>query len=287
MSQVDSIQELGQVFLPLCINGRPEPYYFILDTGAGMSGFDAAMATALNLPTLAHTELAGTAGTLTVPMKQFNSISPMRRVKPIPELTQYGVVSTTQDLSQFKVPLPNTAEAGLLGNDYLRHFTVEIEFMPPALHISRPNGYIPAGANPDTYLPMWLDEYNIMRVCGKLDDWLEVELRLDSGAATLSLGGPYLNVTTKDWKKLCEKRPDYNFYTSLTAGGMGGTVELKVGRISSLEIGPLRFENPSVVVQPETGIFASPDAVGFISLHLFEPGQWLTLDYQAGRIYLP
>src|SRR5262245_28248432 len=102
-----------------------------------MSAVDRKLAEALSLPTIGHTELAGTAGTLDVIIKQFNSLTPFRRVQPVLELTQYGLVATTQDLAQFKVPMPGTSEAGLLGNDYLRHFIVEIDFLPPALHISR------------------------------------------------------------------------------------------------------------------------------------------------------
>lgn len=45
MPQVDSIQELGQVFVPLAINVNIfPPHYFILDTGAGLSAVDANLA---------------------------------------------------------------------------------------------------------------------------------------------------------------------------------------------------------------------------------------------------
>ena len=54
----------------------------------------------------------------------------------------------------------------------------------------------------------------------------------------------------------------------------------------SFDIGPLHFDNPRVVVQPQLGYFARPDAVGFIALNLFEPGGWLTFDYPNGRLYL-
>jgi hypothetical protein len=270
------------------LNNRLEPYYFILDTGAGMSAVEEKVSAELGLPTIGRTELAGTAGVLDVPLKQLDSVAPQRRGYPVPILTHHGLLATTQDLSQFRVPMPAPFEAGLLGNDYLRHFVVEVDFFPPSVQLSRPYGYTPAGVNPGKFLPFRLDRNKIMRVDGKLDGWLEVELRVDSGAATLtSVTWPYLNITTATWKQLREKKPSYSFHGTVGAKGMGGRVELQVAQIESLDLGPLHFDKPCVVVQPEQGIFANPNAVGFISLNLFEPGQWVTLDYPAGRIYVP
>jgi hypothetical protein len=279
---------LGQVFLPMKLNNRSEPYYFIMDTGAGMSAVEEKVANELRLPIMGRTELAGTAGILEVPIKQLDAVAPQRRGYPVSILTHHGLLATTQDLSQFRVPLPAPYEAGLLGNDYLRHFVVEVDFFPPSVQLSRPYGYIPAGVNPEKFLPFRLDRSKIMRIQARLDGWLEVELRVDSGAATLtSVAWPYLNITTSNWRQLCEKRSHYTFHDTVAAKGMGGRVDLQVAQIDLLEIGPLRFERPRVVVQPEQGIFANPQAVGFISLNLFEPGQWITFDYPAGRIYVP
>ena len=75
-------------------------------------------------------------------------------------------------------------------------------------------------------------------------------------------------------------------HDELKANGIGGEVKLQVARITSFDIGPLHFDNPSVVVQPPVGYFASGDAVGFIALNLFEPGGWVTFDYPNGRLYL-
>jgi len=270
------------------LNNRSEPYYFIMDTGAGMSAVEEKVANELRLPVMGRTELAGTAGILDVPLKQIDAVAPQRRGYPVSILTHHGLLATTQDLSQFRVPLPAPFEAGLLGNDYLRHFIVEVDFLPPSVQLSRPYGYTPAGVNPEKFLPFRLDRSKIMRIQAKLDDWLDVEVRVDSGAATLtSVAWPYLNITTFTWRQLCEKRPDYKFHDMVIARGMGGRVELQIANIESLDLGPLKFYNPRVVVQPEQGIFASPNAVGFVSMNLFEPGQWVTFDYPAGRIYIP
>jgi hypothetical protein len=285
MPIVDCVYERGQFFVPLSLNGSA-PHYFIFDTGAGVSAVDMQLAAELKLPTIAHTELAGTGGVLMVDQVRIAVTQPLRRGRGVGELSWYGLTPTTHDLSAFVVPIPNTREAGLLGNDYLQSFVVQLQFSPALMDIVRPSGFTPAGVDPQRFIPFALDENTIVRVQGRLDGWMEVPLRFDTGSATMTIDGPYLNVTARMWKALCDRHPEYQVHDTLTANGIGGTVTLHVGRISSLEVGPLRFDGVSVVIQPEVGYFANPDAVGFIALNLFEPGGWLTFDFPNGRIYL-
>lgn len=285
MPLVDCVYERGQFFLPLSLNGAG-PHHFIFDTGAGVSAVDAKLADALGLPTIAHTELAGTAGILEVDQVRIARIMPLCRGRGVAELSWYGLTPTKQDLSAFDVPVAGAHEAGLLGNDYLQSFVVQLRFAPALMEISRPTGFTPAGADPMRYIPFFLDNATIVRVSGVLDGWMEVPLRLDTGSATMTIDGPYVNVTTDMWQALRDRHPEYQVHDELKANAIGGEVHLQVGRITSLDVGPLHFEKPSVVVQPPVGYFASGDAVGFIALNLFEPGGWVTFDYPNGRLYL-
>jgi len=282
---VDCVYERGQFFVPLSLNDSG-PQYFIFDTGAGVSAVDAALADELGLPKIAHTELAGTAGILEVDQVRIARIMPLSRGRGVTELSWYGLTPTKQDLSAFAVPVPGAREAGLLGNDYLQSFVVGLRFAPSLVEISRPTGFSPAGADPGNYIPFFLDDATIVRVSGVLDGWMEVPLRFDTGSATMTIDGPYFNITTAMWQALCDKNPAYRVEGELTANGIGGQLTLQIGRITSLDVGPLHFEKPAVVIQPPVGYFASPDAVGFIALNLFEPGGWLTFDYPNGRLYL-
>jgi hypothetical protein len=286
MAIVDCVYERGQFFVPLKINGGTGSHYFIFDTGAGVSAVDAELAAELKLPVIAHTELAGTAGVLLVNQVRIARLQPLRRGRGVGELTWYGLTPTTQDLSAFVVPIPDTHEAGLLGNDYLQNFVVQLQFAPPLLEIARPTGFPPAGVDPKRFIPFMLDDNNIVRVAGRLDGWMEVPLRFDSGSATMTVDGPYLNITTGMWGELRARHPEYEVHDQLSANGIGGTVTLEVGRIGALDVGPLHFDDVAVVVQPEVGYFANPDAVGFIALNLFEPSGWLAFDFPNGRIYL-
>jgi hypothetical protein len=285
MPQVDSVQDRGQVFLPLSLNGS-YPHYFLLDTGAGVSAIDEKVARHLDLPEVGKVELAGTAGILQVSQVRIARLTPLRRVRPVDELAWYGLTPTRQDLSAFEVPMPETPEAGLLGNDFLQSFVVEIDFLPPSVQISRATGFPPAGVDPERFLPFRLDANTIVRVKATLDGWMEVDLRVDTGSRDQSVPEPYLNITTAMWDLLRERNSRHALHDTLTAIGVGGPVHLNVGRISSLEVGPLRFENPSVVIQPRQGYFARSDAVGFIALNLFQPLGWVTFDYPAGKLYL-
>jgi hypothetical protein len=285
MPIIDCLYERGQFFLPLNL-GNSGPHYFIFDTGAGISAVDEGLATELGLVKIADTELAGTAGTFTVDQVRIARIVPLCRNLGVDELAWYGLTPTRHDLSAFHVPLPHTREAGLLGNDYLQSFIVQLRFTPPLMEVTRPTGFTPAGADPRRFIPFFLDDATIVRVEGTLDGWLKVPLRLDTGSATMTIDGPYLNVPATVWQTLRERHPEYYIEKDLKATGIGGEVTLQVGRITSLEVGPLHFANPHVVVQPPVGYFARPDAVGFIALNLFEPEGWLTLDYPNGRLYL-
>jgi hypothetical protein len=285
MPIVDCLYERGQFFLPLSLNGSA-PHYFIFDTGAGVSAIDAGLADELGLLKMAHTELAGTAGVLEVDQVRIARMQPMSRGRGVDELSWYGLTPTKQDLSAFHVPLLDTREAGLLGNDYLQSFVVQMRFAEPIMEISRPTGFTPAGADAQRFIPFLFDYNNIVRLQGKLDGWMDAPLRFDTGSATMTIPGPYLNITSSMWMSLRERHPEYQVHDELKANAIGGEVKLQIGRITSLDIGPLHFDQIAVVIQPTVGYFARPDAVSFIALNLFEPHGWLTFDFPNGRLYL-
>jgi hypothetical protein len=285
MPVIDCVYERGQFFLPLSL-GSSAPHYFILDTGAGVSAIDVALATELGLPTVGHTELAGTAGVFTADQVRIARFAPLCRGRGVDELAWYGLTPTKQDLSAFQVPLSDTREAGLLGNDYLQSFIVHLRFSPPLVEVTRPTGFRPAGADPQRVIPFFLDSAAIVRVEGTIDGWLKAPLRLDTGSATMTIDGPYLNVPDNVWQALRGRNPRYFVEDELKANGIGGEVTLRVARITSFDVGSLHFDGPRVVIQPTVGYFARPDAVGFIALNLFEAAGWLTLDYPNGQLYL-
>jgi len=287
MAIIDAAFDRGQFFVPMSLNGSA-PHYFILDTGAGVSAVDAALAAQLGLPAISETELVGTAGVMTVAQVRIARLAPLHRGRAVGDLAGRDLTPTTQDLSAFEVPVDGVKEAGLLGNDYLRRFVVKARLDRPALDIGRPNSAAPAGTgvHAGRFIPFWLDDHTIVRVRGTLDGWMGVDLRFDTGSATMTVDGPYLNITVPMWQALRQRHPEYEVHETLEATAIGGTLKLDVGTIGSLDLGPLRFERIKVVIQPSVGYFADPRAVGFIALNLFQANGRLTFDYPNGRLWL-
>jgi hypothetical protein len=290
VGHVDFLYDRGQFFLPLSIEGSA-PHYFIVDTGAGISAIDIGVANELRLPIVAPAEVVTTVGTLAVNQVRIARLAPLRYGQVVDDLAWNGLTPIMQDLGGFTIPIPHTREAGLLGNDYLQGFVIHLRFAPPGLEIdrpagyARPTGYAPAGVDLARSIPFVLDQHQIVRVQGTLDGWMGVDLRLDTGSATMTVDGAYLNITAAMWRALCARQPAYRVHDTIEVHGIGGKLNLDVATITSLDVGPLRFDRVNVVVQPAVGYFASPDAVGFIALNLFAPGRGLTLDYPARRIY--
>jgi hypothetical protein len=114
---------------------------------------------------------------------------------------------------------------------------------------------------------------------------LDVLLRIDTGASLFATPDVYVNVTTPTWRELRRRDPSLAPTTHfLGTGADGATVELPVAPIRHARIGPLEGPAVFVVVQPEAGYFANPDAKGFVGNNLLEKLGRVTLDYAAGRL---
>ena len=57
-----------------------------------------------------------------------------------------------------------------------------------------------------------------------------------------------------------------------------------MARVTAARIGPLDLEHVFVIVQPEAGYFADPQAKGFVSNNFLEKLGRVTLDYGTERL---
>jgi hypothetical protein len=265
------------IFLKMLLNDRDE-MLFLLDTGASRSAIDATAAERAGMAVGGADSVEGTAGVITVRRARIERLA-------AGEAVAEGLDVTVQELGGLLAP-PGMRVDGILGYDFLRHFSLLIDFTRHTLIFSpHPAPISFAMVKSAAVVPFMLDN-GIPRVHGTLDDSIAVDLRLDTGASIFETTNIYLNVTEDVWNEL--KRVDTSLKPEryFSGTGAGGEVRLAVARISHLAIGGMRVPRPYIIVQPRVGYFARPDAVGFISNNLLEKYSPVAIDYREKRLYL-
>lgn len=263
------------IFIKMKVNHQ-EFLLFLLDTGASRSAIDHQVAERLKLPHAGKDRVEGTAGIIDVTKAKIKTLS-FERVE-VPNL-----VVTVQKLEGLLAP-PDEKVAGILGFDFLKHFSVEIDFKNRSINFSRRSAKTMSNIN-WVLLPVTLDN-GIPRVAGILNGEIKADLRLDTGASIFETKDVYVNVTEDVWKKMTATDPALKPEKYFTGSGIGGDVKLAVALIDKLSIGELTISKPFLIVQPKAGYFARPNAVGFISNNLLEKHSPVVIDYLKKKIYL-
>jgi hypothetical protein len=258
------------VFVRARVNAEPG-LLFLLDTGANASALHAATAERLELPLGEATRVEGSAGVIEVETVLVDELA-------LGEHVVRGITATVQDLGGSLAPPGETID-GILGNDFLGAFALELDFAARRLRIfDDPPEDLPGA------LPFELDN-GIPRVAASLDG-VSTHLRLDTGASLFESEDVYVNVTERIWEELRLLDPTLAPTQFFTGTGTGGEVRLPVARIGSLTVGGRTLERPWVIVQPSRGYFARPDAVGFVGNNLLEKFGRVTIDYPGRRLAL-
>jgi predicted aspartyl protease len=277
MDSVEFIYYQRCIFVKMLANSREE-LLFLLDTGASRSAIDRTAAERSGIPISGTDSVEGTAGIITVQKGHVDRLSRG-------EAGATGLDVTIQDLGGTLAP-PGMRVDGILGYDFLRSFSVAIDFTHHTLRFSpHPARVSFAMAKSADVVPVVLDN-GIPRVHGMLDDSIPLDLRLDTGASIFETTDIYLNVTEDTWKQLTRLDSALKPERYFTGSGAGGEIKLAVARIDKLRIGAISVPRPYVIVQPSVGYFARPDAVGFISNNLLEKYSPVVIDYLEGRLYL-
>jgi hypothetical protein len=266
------------IFLPVRLNDRSE-LLFLLDTGANVSAIDTRAAESAGLPITGTGRVEGTGGVIDVQRARVSSLA-------VGALRVKNLNVTVQDLSGSLSPPGVKRIDGILGYDFLRRFSVRIDFVGATAVFSTGPARKAFPEEKDAQaIPFTLDN-GIPRIHGVLNGDLKTDFRLDTGASLFDTREVYLNITEGDWKRLQGKDPDLRPESYLTGTGTGGTVKLPVAHIQSLRIGVAMVDKPRVIVQPATGYFARSDAVGFVSNNLLEKYSPIILDYRERKLYL-
>jgi hypothetical protein len=257
------------IFFNVTINGT-DSLYFLFDTGANASAIDAVSAQKLNLKPHKTDSVEGSAGTIAVEMIKIKSIAAGdAKVK--------NLRFTTQDLSYMLAP-PGKRVQGILGTDFMKHFTVTIDFVSHKISFTNQPGVHSA-----TSIPFEMDN-NIPRVRATINHSFQTFLRYDSGSSLFDTDSIYVNVTTPNWKAIQRADTSLKPYTYFKGTGIGGEIQLAVVPVKSFSFNDVPVQNAFIIVQPEQGYFARTDAVGFFGNNLLEKFKNVTIDFKTKKI---
>ena len=261
-------------FIEAKIDGKG-PHWFLIDSGANRSALDDDVAKSLGLLRPGLTRVEGTAGVILVNEAAIGQLRSagleVRDLKP-----------TVYDLSG-SLPPEGQALAGILGVDALRNSAVLFEMEAGRVRLA-PTAEELASLAGATIVPFRLD--NGIPMIEAAIDGIPVRLRIDTGAAIGDGPTVFVNVTQSVFDQLRRKDPSLVPYTHFTATGAGGEIRIPVIKAKRLSLGGTDVDDPHLSVQPPTGYFARPDAIGFLGAYAFKHWRGFILDYPCSRLIL-
>ena len=264
-------------FVRARIGEAGEPVWLLLDTGANRSALDAAFAARAGLPVLAGSRVEGSAGVIEAGGTRVEDLR-------LGGLTLPVIEPTTSDLSGLQGPGGEPA-VGILGSDALSGLVVVLDFAGGRIAVAAPSEAAARAAGCGRVVATH-DDNGILRLDAVIDGQA-LPLRYDSGAGLFEDPHVWINLTQGQWARVRGERPEPAPIATLGGSGTGGSLSLPVHLGGRLEIGPLTWDAPRLIVQPAQGYFARPEAVGFVGNALFRSQGMVVIDYPGHRLILP
>jgi predicted aspartyl protease len=254
------------LFVPVRIAGYDEELLFLLDSGAGMTVVDSAIAAALDLPRGGEIPGAGAGG-----VSRFT-------LTRIPGLTIEGIELSEQTAIAFPVSslltrFEETAIGGILGYDFLSRFATRIDFDREMLTITEPDSFAPPPGAEALEAPL---AHNIFTLPAAVDGAAGT-FYLDTGA-----NSSLLHASFADSARLVDGRRTLE----MAIRGTGGEERAALCRFDSLRLGGFTIPSPVLAITRGTGgINALANVDGVIGNDVLERFA-VTLDYRGQRVFL-
>jgi len=258
------------IFLNITVD-ESENLLFLFDTGAEVSSIDEQTLYKLDLPFI-RTGFLERNGT------------PVNLAFVKAEKLQAGNASirnmdlAVENLGYMPGPAGRHID-GILGTDFLKYFTVEIDFVKHKISFSK-NSECTGG-----YIPFEMDN-NIPKIKVTINDTIHTFLRYESGSSLFNSDSTFASAETESWIAL--QQGNRGYYTASNSSGM-------VPDIEKFEAVPVRtfffvgqkIKYPYLFVQPGQGYLVSPHSVGFFGNNLLEKFERVSIDFPANRICFP
>lgn len=220
----------GHIFLQVRINDS-KPVWFGLDTGATHSLIHKRYAESLGLKSGSTQPISGAGGTEQASI--FKGVS-----LKLPGANLYN--QTLWGLPLDPIAAANGHEmAGILGYDLFKYFVVDIDYAAKLMNLYEPRGYQYRGAG--QMIPLNIQHDGAIYVQAKVQtpggNTLEDEFVIDTGG----------NQTLLLARTFVEKHRLLDLVGKtlpVGGGGVGGAIQLAMGRMKSLELGRFAIPNP-------------------------------------------
>ncbi len=264
----------SHVYVDIMVNGQG-PFQFIYDTGAAITVIDKGLAESLALEM--HGKLA--AGGAGKNAAELNLTSGVNFAMPGIEVRNQTIaVLDIENLLEERV---GTRIDGILGFGFISRFVTEIDHAGSRIGFHDPETFRYEG--PGVVVPLTIDnsEPHIQAtVRGYGAKPVTGTFLLDTGfSGAVSLTGPFeqKNNILETMPRIVERKGGF---------GVGGEASSKFGRLQSLEVGGLVFEEPAISVSlDEAGVGAGESIAGLIGCRIMARCRTF-FDYAGNRLIL-
>ena len=259
-------------FVQARVNNSP-PLWFILDTGAGGSGIDAARARRLGLKYLDTVRVTGMGGSV-----KGGYVGGATFKFPGVEVFDQKVFTIPMEFMRARVGRPVD---GIIGYDLFRLFVVEIDYDARTISLRDPRTYEYKGDG--EVVPFTLrgnTPYTTARLELAGHGTVEGKFEIDTGADGLvSINSPFA-AKHRLAEVLTAKTG------TQTGAGAGGDSPYFAARVAGFSLGRSRFENPIVTVSRDTkGTGTDAESDGQLGGDFFRRFR-VVFDYTRGRMIL-
>ena len=263
----------NNILVQIRINNAP-PLWFVFDSGASINVINERTARKLGLESKGSSTLDANGGTVNGSLVENTTIN------------LSGVKASGQRIAA--VPLDALAAysgrdvQGILGNNFIRNFVVEIDYAKRTLTFHNPQNFNLA-REPDA---IELENHNgtpfikaELSIDGK--ETITDSFEVDTGSSGIfSINQPFA-----EKHRILKIVPQANTAQGVGGAGVGGDTSYIDARIESIRLGKYTLNNPVISVSQDTVGFGAGAEAGFIGTDLLRRFT-VVLDYQSQRMLL-